>query len=477
MQAEVIGRYEQKLILDDILANRQASLTVVYGRRRVGKTYLIETYLNKAIGFQYTGIKNVTMSIQIKRFLKQLSLQLKVKLSESPNNWFDVFDLAQKLIAKRLKKDKFVIFLDEFPWISSRKSNFLAAFENFWNTWACKQKQLAIIICGSSASWMIKHVINNKGGLHNRLSYKIRLEPFTLHETEVFLQRLKIYMSRFQIAQIYMALGGIPQYLKQISAGKSAAQNIENLCFSKNGFLYNEFDELFSSLFDKPQNHLKIVKVLSNKPNGLTRNEMIKACKFSSGGTTSILFDELSSAGFITSYAPIGNQKKEVIYKLTDEFSIFYLRFMQSNRLGAKNVWQIMSQTQSYKIWCGLAFESLCLKHIHNIKQQLGITGVYSQEHIWRSSGGKNNFQIDLIIDRKDNCMNLCEIKFYEDTFKADGKYMQYLDKRRTLFKQLTKTRKHLFNTLITTNNMVSNKHSIGVVDQYITLNHLFSEF
>lgn len=474
---EIIGRDEEKLLLERVMATPKAELVAVYGRRRIGKTYLIRSYLKKQIVFEYSGVHNVETAVQLNNYYSALAKQLNNNITlPAPSDWFAAFELTASLLQKKIRRKKMVFFLDEFPWMQTAKSNFLAAFEQFWNTWASKQNNLTVILCGSAASWMIQNVVRNKGGLHNRITKKIELQPFSLYETEAFLKSRNVQLNRYQITQLYMAFGGIPHYLEQAAPGLSAAQIIDKACFNKNGFLYNEFTDLYKALFDSAYRHFKVIKALAAKPMGLNRNELIKVCKLQSGGSTTALLEELSASGFITAYIPLGKKTKDSIYKLTDEYSLFYLKFMENNRNGGKGTWTKISDTPGWKSWSGLAFESICMKHIPAIKTGLGIHGIYSETAIWKSKGNsdKDVAQIDLVINRRDNCINLCEIKFYENKFILDKKYAAALQQKKSIFKTETKTRKHLFITLITTVGIQSNEHSLGLIDQQLTLDHLF---
>lgn len=472
---EIIGRDYFKSLLDSALEANKASLVTVYGRRRVGKTYLIKTYLHSQMSFQYQGIHNVTSEIQLEKFTKALAAQLNGgKPLPVPADWFDAFDLLATLLKKKRSK-RLVIFLDEFPWMHTPKSNFLSAFENFWNTWAADKPHVTVIICGSAASWMIQKVVRNKGGLHNRITHKIALQPFSLLETELFLKSRGVHLNHYQVIQLYMAVGGIPQYLEIAKPGKSAAQMIDEACFQKNGFLYDEFNELYYSLFYKADRHIKIIRALAAKPTGLTRNEIIQATDLQTGGTASNLLEELSAAGFITPYIPFGKKLKDSIFKLTDEFSLFYLKFMEPNRVSAKGAWQKLSNTPTYTSWSGLAFETLCIKHTAAIERVLGITSIYTESSSWHSrSGTSGGTQIDLLIDRRDQCINLGEMKFHSSGFAIDKKYADELRRKETAFKEQTKTRKQIFHTLVTTFELIPNEHSIGLIDSVVTMGDLF---
>lgn len=473
--AEIIGRDVYKSMIDSALNSNKASLVAMYGRRRVGKTYLVRSYLHNQITFQYVGIHNVTSNVQLSKFSKAISDQLNGgKPLAKPTDWFDAFDTLGILLNKKRSK-RLVIFLDEFPWMHAPKSNFLAAFENFWNSWATNKPNVMVIICGSAASWMIKKVMRNKGGLHNRITHKIVMQPFTLYETELFLKSRGVHLNHYQIIQLYMAMGGIPQYLEMAKPGKSAAQMIDEACFQKNGFLYDEFNELYHALFYQADRHIKIIRALAAKPTGLTRNALIAAGDLQTGGTASNLLDELSAAGFITPYIPFGKKRKDSIYKLTDEFSLFYLKFMELNRTPAMGAWQKLSATPVYTSWSGLAFENLCMKHIAAIERKLGIAAIYTESSSWRSPGNlAAGAQIDLLIDRRDQCINLCEMKFYSSEVAIDKSLAAELRQKETVFREQTKTKKQVFTTLVTTFNLIPNEHSIGLIDSVVTMDDLF---
>jgi uncharacterized protein len=475
---EVIGRYDSKALLDKAFEDNKASLITVYGRRRVGKTYLIKAYMAERISFQYSGIHNVTTEVQLEKFTTAIATQFNNNIPfATPDNWFTAFDLLASFLNKKKRSKKLVIFLDEFPWMHTPKSNFLAAFENFWNSYAADKPNIMVILCGSAASWMIKNVVRNRGGLHNRLTHKIILQPFSLFETEQFLKSKKVALNHYQIIQLYMAFGGIPMYLEQVEAGQSVAQIIDAACFAKKGFMYNEFTDLYQALFYKSERHIKIVKALATKPMGLSRNNIIKACKLQSGGTATSLLEELSAGGFVTAYTPFGKKAKDAIYKLTDEYSLFYLKFMEANKQNGKGTWQKLADTPSYKSWCGLAFETLCIKHIEPVKQALGIHTIYTTSSAWKSIKQATGAQIDLVIDRRDQTINLCEMKFYDNEFTIDKKYATALRQKASIFKQETKTRKQLFYVLVTTYGLHKNEHSIGLVDNVITMGKLFVPF
>lgn len=474
----IIGRDQEKQLLAEILTSKEAELLAVYGRRRVGKTFLIRNAYAKHLTFEFAGIHNAGLAEQLENFIQAIRSLTKTDFIRRPGTWFAAFEILKDYLTPLLKKRKQVIFFDEFPWIHTARSNFLQAFAHFWNTWASRQANLIVVICGSSASWMIRKVLNDRGGLHNRVTKRMRLLPFTLTETAKFFHHRGIRLDHYQIVELYMAMGGVPQYLKEVKAGESPAQAINRICFSKDGFLRGEFPNLFRSLFDNSQYHTEVVYALSKKAKGLTRNEIIDACSFSSGGWATQVLDELTESGFITPYVPFDRKVKDSIYKLTDEYSLFYSRFIEPAKGFDKDAWQRISSGASWKAWSGYAFESLCMKHINAVKRGLGIEGVYTEVSVWRYAGSMDDqgAQIDLLIDRQDKCINLCEIKFVNGQFVIDKKYAGELDNKVRVFREQTKTKKTIFPTIISTYGTRKNDHYVGRVQAELTMEIFFIE-
>ena len=410
----LVGRQDEIAMLSKIERSGEPELVVVYGRRRVGKTYLVRNVYQKQLAFEFSGMHNASLTQQLENFCEALSEASGNLPLAQPATWLEAFSMLTKYLTPLIRKQRKVIFIDEFPWINTPRSGFMQAFENFWNTWASGQKNLIVVICGSAAAWMIQKVINNKGGLHNRVTRRLRLLPFTLGETEAFLKARKLNLDRYQVLQIYMVMGGIPQYLKEIGVGESAIQAIDKTCFTKDGLLQNEFKNLFLSLFDDATDHINIVRALAKNGIGLTRNEIIEKCKLTSGGGVTQVLEELSESGFITPYIPFDRSVKDCIYKLTDEYSRFYIRFIENSKFSGPGSWAVFSNGTSWKSWCGIAFESICMKHSLQLKKALGIHGVHTEVSLWRSRAVNegNGAQIDLLIDRQDRCINICEMKF-----------------------------------------------------------------
>lgn len=470
----IVGREQELRTLSDIIKSGESELVVIYGRRRVGKTFLIRNAFANEIAFELTGIHNASLKLQLENFRTAFASVSKQK--GEFKNWMEAFKMLTQYLTPLIKRKRKVVFLDEFPWLSSARSGFMQAFEHFWNTWASRQKNLVVVICGSSAAWMIQRVINNKGGLHNRITRRMRLLPFSLHETELFLKSRNVKLDRYQVLQLYMAMGGVPQYLKEIKKGESATQIIDRVCFSNDGLLRNEFENLFLSLFDNATYHIDVIKAMAKKGMGMTRTEIIKACKLSSGGGATQILDELTESGFITPYVPFGKTSKDSIYKLTDEYSLFYIKFIESSRISGKGAWITFSNSASWRSWSGIAFEGICMKHTEQIKSALGIAGVHADVSVWRNTGSTANTgaQIDLLIDRQDQCINVCEIKFTLSKYDVTKAYAKELQEKLNVFMGKTQTKKTLFLTMITTFGVKNIANHASLIDAEITMDTLF---
>jgi uncharacterized protein len=478
MAVQFIGRKKEQEILQKALASNEAEMVSVIGRRRIGKTFLIKTIYKEQMVFELTGVKNATTETQLQNFAVSLQNTIDHTINiPAPKNWLEAFFVLTTYLRKLPEDRKYVVFLDELPWLATPKSDFIAGLSYFWNSWAVNQN-IVVVICGSSASWMIQKIVNDRGGLHNRITRRIFLKPFTLAETELYLQSRNINLDRYHILQLFMAMGGIPHYLKEIEAGKSATQNIDDICFSEAGLLRDEFSNLFSSLFDNSANHIAVIRALAKSRQGIDRNTLISMANLSNGGTVTLVLEELQQSGFIEMYTPFGKKTKDKLYRLTDEYTLFYLQFIENQDIGESGLWRELSQTQAYKIWCGYAFESICLKHLPQIKKALSIGGVYSTASSFLKKGTETEkgMQIDLVLDRNDRTINLFEMKFYTDTFAITKDYAQNLMHKKRQFQADTQTRKHLFLTLVTTFGILPNQHSIGLIDQVLTHDALFLE-
>lgn len=474
----IIGRAKEQQEMNHLLESQNADLLMVTGRRRVGKTFLINNSYEDFFVFKFTGTQHANRANQLKKFSEKLADYSKEPIEKiQPKNWHEAFSLLKKyLLGLRKTKKKKVLFFDEFPWIDHKKSGFLEEFGYWWNDWASTQN-LLVVISGSATSWMVRKIIQHRGGLHNRVTQRIHLEPFTLSETKTFIKTINKSLSDYDILQIYMCIGGVPLYLNQLRSGESAAQAIHRICFSKTGLLRTEFDDVYASLFDNYQNHVTVIKTLAQKWSGLTRTEIAKISKLADGGSLNRILEDLEESSFILRVHPLFNQKKEVIYRLADEYSRFYLHFIDGQKYGTIADWLKFQTTSSiYQAWQGYAFETICIKHAEAIKKCLGISGIQTSINSFykKASSETKGFQIDMLISRADNVVNLCEMKFYNGQVKFNQKLESSLREKRNLFKELSGTKHSVFNTIITTFGIDKTSYNSSEIDNEVTMSCLF---
>jgi AAA+ ATPase superfamily predicted ATPase len=471
----IAGRKEEIALLENLLTRNNPEFVAIFGRRRVGKTFLIRQVYKDKIVFECSGLHKKSFSQQLENFW--LTLQETnpgASPTPPPKTWLQAFSQLKIYLNSLSGNEKKVIFLDEIPWFETPRSGFLAALDNFWNQYCSKREDIILVICGSAASWIIKKVINNRGGLHNRITTRIRLMPFNLHETKEYLELNHVNLTLKDISQLYMSVGGIPFYLKDIRPGKSVPQILDDLFFIGQAPLKNEFKNLYASLFKNSDLHEKIVESLANKNKGLTREEIIANAGLKTGGGLTLALQELVECGFIRQINPYLNAKESGIYRLIDEYTHFYFKFLKGK--GPSSSWQQISEKSYFKIWSGYAFENLCLKHIRQIKQALGIHGIVTNEFSWSQSGSLNHegAQIDLVIDRADNCINIFEMKFHNSTFSITNNDADNIRRKLHLFKENTKTNKNLFFTFLTPFGVKKNKYYLSLNANQLTIEELF---
>lgn len=475
---KILGRIEECERLDGCMQADSAQLIIVYGRRRVGKTFLINQYYNNDFAYKLTGSYNESRTNQLRNFVDELNRKTAQKY-EVPRDWIEAFQFLRDYIESLPTEKKQVVFFDEMPWLDTPKSGFLPAFEYFWNGWASARDNLVFIVCGSATTWMDDKLANNKGGLFNRQTCKLYLKPFKLYEVEEYLVQRGIEWARYDIAEIYMILGGIPYYLSLLKPKLSCKQNIDALIFNKNGELRDEFYHLYNTLFTSSELYIKVVEALSKKRGGLTRSEIAKATKIPENGKLSKILKNLSLSGFIRISNFYGNKKKESVFQLADYYSTFYFKFIHNKYGLDENFWSGATETPLINSWAGLTFEQLCLDHIQQIKKKLSIGGVISTQSTWRTDGdedlGIDGAQIDLLIERKDRVVNICEIKHTDGEFIIDKKYDINLRNKMQSFKVLTNCKKTLHLTMISPYGVKNNKYS-GIVTNEVILEDLFEK-
>ena len=473
---KIIGRKSQIRELQEALSSSKPEMIALIGRRRVGKTFLVREVYGHRIDFELTGIQNGTKGSQMRNFMVNLTQYFPdFAVKKEPVSWLEAFHELGVALGASQKTEKKIVFLDELSWLGSRRSGFIEALGYFWNNWASKQN-IVVVICGSSASWMIKKIINDKGGLHNRVTRRLFLYPFTLPEFEAYCQSRDIKLNRYHLVQLYMVMGGIPMYMDQLKPGLSAAQNIQNICFDPNGYLFNEFERLFSSLFDNYQQHIAVVRALAAHHNGLTRDEIIKNSKFTNGGMLSEILEELTMSGFVTTTGGYGKKIRESIYRLTDFYTLFYLTYIEPLGIGSQLDFTQFSDLPKWKTWSGYAYENICLMHVPQIRKALGINGIASKiaSFVAKPKDGYSGAQIDLLIERNDQTINVCEIKFSAAPYEVSTTDVKNFENKKNVFRYHSKTNKHLFLTLITTFGVVENANRLYSVDQVVVLDDLF---
>ncbi len=472
--SSLVGRNKEQQLLLQAFQSPESEMVAILGRRRVGKTFLIKQTF-KSIDFEFTGILHASKQEQLATFTQKLSDFSGSNYKTKPKNWLEAFELLKQHLKTKRKKSKKIIFIDELPWLDTPKSKFTDALGYFWNDYAM-YNNVILILCGSAASWMIKNIVNHKGGLHNRITKRIEINPFTLLETKQFLEKQHIHFDEYAITQLYMVMGGIPFYLKEIQKGESVAQNIDRICFDKNGLLYGEFSNLFASLYDNFETHLKLIKALSSKWKGITREEIIKQSQLKDGGNITKVLEELQRSSFISITYPFGKKKKDALYRISDPYTIFYFHFIEGQKLVKQGMFINLMRSPKWSSWCGYAFENVCFYHLPQIEQKLGIYAIYSEASSYFSKGTvhKKGFQLDLLIDRADKIITICEIKFYDSTFTITKEYAEQLRNKLALFKAETKSKKMLFFAFISTFGVSPNSYKNTLVQNEIKLNDIF---
>ena len=472
----MIGRKKELSELKKAYESKESQLVAIYGRRRIGKTYLVNEAFNRSFAFHHSGLKRGGLKEQLKQFRMSLRQQGHWDCP-TLNDWQEAFFELGNFLSG-LPKGRKVVFLDEMPWMDTFRSNFLTAFEGFWNGWAVFRTDILLVVCGSATTWILKKIVHSREGLHNRLSARIRLEPFTLHECRQYAESEGLGLDERQIAECYMALGGVAYYWSQLEKGMSAEQNINRLFFSKDEGLRGEFEELYSSLFRNPQPYEQIIRSLGKRRYGLTRDEILSDVGKGSGGDMTRYLEELEECGFIRSYHVVGAVKRGKLYQLIDNFSLFHMQFSGVHGSDDGNYWTAFVPEGTKHAWRGLAFERLCLSHVRQIKEALGISGVAVDVYAWRRKGkerGDAGVQIDLLLDRKDGIINLCEMKYSEGEYVLDHAELERMISRRETFRSACGIKKAIHLTLVTSNGLRHNKYS-GNIQSELTLADLFRE-
>lgn len=467
-----IGREYEIHQLEKYRNSKESEFIIVYGRRRVGKTFLIKEFFDDKYDFKVTGLYKKPKKMQLKNFYLALQ-EYGASTKKIPEDWLEAFTELKKLL-KGIKDDrKKIIFIDELPWLDTRQSEFLAAFETFWNGWGAQQNDLMLIVCGSATTWITNKLLFDKGGLFNRAARRLYLMPFTLQETEKYLTSRGIHWSRYDIVECYMTMGGIPYYLKLLDNSLSYLANIDTIFFKRNGPLWDEFDHLYETLFGASKAYLKIIEALASKKSGLTRKEILDETKMEDNGLLTEMLKNLKDSQFARAYNTFGYGEKNVVYQLADYFTLFYLRFIKGKQNPDEHFWTHFLDNPAKSNWAGQTFEQVCKDHISQIKKAMGISALLTDISSWRGESESGKAQIDLVIDRRDRTTNLCEIKFSVSEFAIDQDYEDKLRKKIQVFREANKSRKALQLVMITTYGVKQNAHS-GIVRSQVKMDDLF---
>ncbi len=470
----IIGRVKEKNELMAAYASEYSEFVAIYGRRRVGKTFLVRETFDYRFTFEHSGLAESNLRTQLRAFRDSL-VEAGMAKCKIPETWMDAFALLRQLIKQSGDKKK-TVFIDEVPWMDTPRSGFVSALEFFWNSFCAARRDVLLIICGSATSWITNKVLRNHGGLHNRVTYRLPLQPFTLHECELFMQSRHINLSRYDLLELYMVMGGVPFYWSMVNRGESVAQCVDRLVFAPDGKLAGEFNELYDSLFKTPDDYIDVVVTLGNNGGGMTRQQLVNACHMAGNGKTTRILDDLQQCGFIKRVTSAG-LKNQAVFLLIDNFTLFYLKFVRANNAGDPNFWTHSYLSATHSAWTGLAFERVCFQHVQQIKQALGIAGVRTNVYTWRTgpAAGHRGAQIDMLIDRADNMVNICEMKFSKQDYVLERDEAMSLANKAERFLEGPGRGKSLNITLVTVNGL---KHTgyWSDIHQVVTANDLFKE-
>lgn len=478
---KIVGREQEVAELQALYQSGRPEFVAVYGRRRVGKTYLVMQMFQDKLAFYHSGLSpydkehKVTMRDQLAAFYSSL-MNYGLPEDKCPRTWLEAFNLLGRLLDMRDSAERLVIFIDELPWLDTPRSKFLVAFEHFWNSWGAWHDNVMLIVCGSATSWMLNNLINNHGGLYDRLTSTIKLSPFTLGECKKFFEFRNLAMSEYDVAESYMILGGLPYYLGLLQRGKSLAQNIDMLFFKPNAKLAGEFNRLFGSLFSAPDIYKQVVRILAAKRAGYSRDEILKALGTASGGSLTRVLSTLVASDFVSVYTPFASEPSISLYRLTDCFCLFYLNFVENNNSNDSLYWEHNQTKPQINTWRGITFELLCFKHSAQIKMALGVQGVASRESAWvlKDSNEHHGVQIDMIIERDDRVVNLCEMKFLSKEFVPTDNDERLLRARIAALQEKLSFKQTIHMTLVTTLGLERTSHA-GVIQKVVTLHDLFA--
>ncbi len=470
-----IGRQRECELLQQALSSRRSEFVVLYGRRRIGKTFLVRSFLGDKIDFLFVGGHRQKAGVQLENFRKSLLRYGGEAGMAAFRDWAEAFEALERFLERLPSGKRKILFFDEMPWIDTKQSDFVEALEYFWNSWAMYRDDVVLIACGSATSWMADKLLSNQGGLHGRITQQIYLRPFTLRECREYLLAHGMDWPLQQIVECYMVFGGVPFYWSLLDPRLSLPQNIDHLLFQRGGLLHEEFSELYTALFSNAEHYIDVVGALARRHGGMTRDEVAAATGLGGGGLSRILRN-LERCDFIGVYSQFGLRTRKSIYRLQDFYTLFYLKFLQDENSYDPEYWSHHFLSPQVGVWAGLTFELVCLTHLQQIKRALGIAGMETQVSTWRCAASRNaasgqpskGAQIDLVVERADKIIHLCEIKFAAGKFTISKEYATRLQERLELFREATHTRCALVQTFITPEGLAEGGHRAIVHSQVI---------
>lgn len=470
----IIGREQEIKKLSAAVDRVRPEFIALYGRRRVGKTFLINQMFRNQFAFKMTGVIEGTLKDQFTAFVDAMN-DYGFDVPEQPKDWMQAFIMLKNALKKKVNNgEQCIVFIDELPAMDAEGSNVAGAVGYFWNSWASQYDNFVFIICGSATSWMITNVIDSKGGLHDRITVEMPIHPFTLKETEQYLEYQNFLWNRQMVLQAYMIFGGIPYYLSLLDKEESLVQNVDRLFFSQDIQMRREFRRLFNTLYKNPEKYIDIIKALNKSRKGLTREEIASELKCSNNGHLGKQLEDLVCCDLIRKNIVREKEikRKDAIYQLCDFFSLFYLTFIERAEV-EQQYWSHHINTPEVNSWMGLTYERICMAHIQQIKHSLHLDTISTLSYSWRSKTSTPAAQIDIIIERADKIINICEVKYCQGEYNLDKDEYERINKRKNAFIQETGLRHVPWLTMITTEGVARGKYS-EMIQTQVTLDDLF---
>ncbi len=471
---KIIGRKAEKKELEQCEKSKKSELVCVYGRRRAGKTYLVEQTFGDYFAFRAIGLEKGSIKDQLKAFNQRLQ-ECGDEVRKVPQNWFEAFSRLDKILSRDdiilSPHGKKIVFFDEFPWFATQRSDFLLAFEDFWNRRGTQSGDLVFIICGSATSWIIKNVLEDSGSMYKRVTAQIFIKPFSLAETKLYFDDNEFDWSKEQIMEFQMVFGGLPFFMSLMNENESFRQNIDRLLFRPNALLQDETDKLLESTLKKSPVYGQILGELSSHLYGMKKSECQEKLNIPVGTFTRAV-EDLIKCRYIVEYTRNYEKSNPLYIQLVDPYLLFHFHFL-SNRKRITSYEDLSSNIGLYSNWRGHAFEILCFHHLDQIKKSLGISGVKTECFSWTNSEDKEKIQIDMVIERDDKITNICEMKCTDQPFVMSKEDDLSLLRKRDIFKEKTRTKNSIRIVLVSAAGLSGVAHTEHISD-VITLGDLF---